>query len=60
MLDNAMLADVARVRIVHGFGTGALRRAIAELLSRHAAVEKFYPAEQHDGGGGATIVDLKS
>ena len=60
LLDNAMLADVSRVRIVHGFGTGALRRAIAELLSKHAAVEKFYPAEQHDGGGGATIVDLKS
>lgn len=60
LLDNAMLADVARVRIVHGFGTGALRRAIAELLSKHAGVEKFYPAEQHDGGGGATIVDLKS
>ena len=60
LLDNAMLADVARIRIVHGFGTGALRRAIAELLSKHAGVEKFYPAEQHDGGGGATIVDLKS
>jgi DNA mismatch repair protein MutS2 len=60
LLDNATLADVARVRIVHGFGTGALRRAIAELLSKHAGVEKFYPAELHDGGGGATIVDLKS
>jgi DNA mismatch repair protein MutS2 len=59
MLDNATLADVSRVRIVHGFGTGALRRAIAELLSKHGSVEKFYPAEQHDGGGGATIVDLK-
>jgi DNA mismatch repair protein MutS2 len=59
LLDNATLADVARVRIVHGFGTGALRRAIAELLSKHAGVEKFYPAELHDGGGGATIVDLK-
>jgi DNA mismatch repair protein MutS2 len=59
MLDNATLADVSRVRIVHGFGTGALRRAIAELLSKHAGVEKFYPAELHDGGGGATIVDLK-
>lgn len=60
LLDNAMLTDVARIRIVHGFGTGALRRAIAELLSKHAGVEKFYAAEQHDGGGGATIVDLKS
>lgn len=60
LLDNAMLADVAKVRIVHGFGTGALRRAVAEVLSKHASVEKFYPAELHDGGGGATIVDLKS
>ena len=59
MLDNATLADVAQVRIVHGFGTGALRRAIAELLSKHGSVEKFYPAELREGGGGATIVDLK-
>jgi DNA mismatch repair protein MutS2 len=60
LLDNATLADVTQVRIVHGFGTGALRRAIAELLSKHPGVEKFYPAQPHEGGGGATIADLKN
>ena len=58
-LDNATLADVTRVRIVHGHGMGILRRAIAELLAKHPNVEKFYPAEQNEGGAGATIVELK-
>ncbi len=58
-LDNAMLADVSRVRIVHGHGMGVLKRAVAELLSKHANVEKFYAAQQNEGGAGATIVELK-
>jgi len=58
-LDNAILADVERVRIVHGHGMGILRRAISELLAAHPHVEKFYPAEQNEGGAGATIVELK-
>ncbi len=58
-LDNATLADVSRVRIVHGHGMGVLRRAIGELLAKHPDVEKFYAAEQNEGGAGATIVELK-
>ncbi|HSW51289.1 MAG TPA: Smr/MutS family protein [Bryobacteraceae bacterium] len=58
-LDNATLADLSRVRIVHGHGMGVLRRAIGELLAKHPDVEKFYPAEQNEGGTGATIVELK-
>jgi DNA mismatch repair protein MutS2 len=58
-LDNATLADVSRVRIVHGHGMGILRRAIGELLAKHPDVEKFHPAEQNEGGTGATIVELK-
>jgi DNA mismatch repair protein MutS2 len=58
-LDNAVLADASRVRIVHGYGMGILRRAIADLLASNPNVEKFYPAEQHEGGAGATIVELK-
>jgi DNA mismatch repair protein MutS2 len=58
-LDNAMLADASRVRIVHGHGMGILRRAIAEFLSKRPDVEKFYAADQNQGGAGATIVDLK-
>jgi DNA mismatch repair protein MutS2 len=58
-LDSAVLASVNRVRIVHGHGMGILKRTIAELLSAHPNVEKFYPAPQSEGGAGATIVELK-
>jgi DNA mismatch repair protein MutS2 len=59
MLDSAALAQVDRVRIVHGHGAGILRRAIAELLKDNPHVEKFYFAEPQQGGAGATIVELK-
>ncbi|HMV85870.1 MAG TPA: endonuclease MutS2 [Blastocatellia bacterium] len=58
-LDEAYLDNHDRVRIVHGVGLGALKRAIATLLSGHPHVAKFYPAEQSEGGNGATIVELK-
>ncbi|MGH9802912.1 MAG: endonuclease MutS2, partial [Blastocatellia bacterium] len=58
-LDAAYLDNHDRIRIVHGIGMGALKRAIADLLSGHPHVAKFYPAEQSEGGNGATIVELK-
>jgi DNA mismatch repair protein MutS2 len=58
-LDQALLAGMTRVRIVHGHGMGVLRRAIAELLSKNENVEKFFQAPQNEGGAGATIVELK-
>jgi DNA mismatch repair protein MutS2 len=58
-LDTAILADVTQVRIVHGHGMGILRRAVAEYLAKHPNVAKSYPAEQNQGGAGATIVELK-
>ena len=58
-LDNAVLASVDRVRIVHGHGMGILKRAIAELLANNPHVERFYPASQSEGGTGATIAELK-
>lgn len=58
-LDDAVLASVDRVRIVHGHGMGVLRKAIGELLARHPHVERFYPAPQSEGGTGATIAELK-
>jgi DNA mismatch repair protein MutS2 len=58
-LDAAYLDNHDRVRIVHGMGMGALKRAIADLLSGHPHVAKFYPASQSEGGNGATIVELK-
>jgi DNA mismatch repair protein MutS2 len=58
-LDAAVMATAARVRIVHGHGMGILRRAIQDLLKSNPHVEKFYPADQYEGGSGATIVELK-
>jgi DNA mismatch repair protein MutS2 len=58
-LDRAVMATASRVRIVHGFGMGILRKTIQELLSRHPHVARFYPAPQQEGGAGATIVEIK-
>jgi DNA mismatch repair protein MutS2 len=58
-LDQAFLADIESVRIIHGHGKGILRNAIAELLTGHPQVERFTLAPPDKGGGGATIVDLK-
>jgi DNA mismatch repair protein MutS2 len=59
MLDNAALAQVDRVRIVHGHGMGVLKKAIADLLKENPHVAKFYFAAPEQGGSGATIVELK-
>jgi DNA mismatch repair protein MutS2 len=58
-LDAAYVNNHDRIRIVHGMGMGALKRAIAQMLSNHPHVEKFYPAQGNEGGNGATIVELK-
>jgi len=58
-LDEAYMSGAETVRIVHGHGTGALRRAIAELLTGHTHVERFNAAPSNQGGAGATIVALK-
>ena len=58
-LDAAYLNNYDRVRIVHGMGMGALKRAIASLLAEHPHVAKFYPAAPSEGGNGATVAELK-
>ncbi|HEU5460218.1 MAG TPA: Smr/MutS family protein, partial [Pyrinomonadaceae bacterium] len=58
-LDEASLASLSQVRIVHGHGTGALRRAIAGLLDGHPHVARFLPAPPDQGGTGATVVELR-
>jgi DNA mismatch repair protein MutS2 len=58
-LDEAYLSSLQHVRIVHGHGTGALRKAISDFLRNHPHVERFAPAPQNQGGAGATVVELK-
>jgi len=58
-IDDAMMGDVKSVRIIHGYGTGQLRRSIAEFLKAHPYVANFGPAPDNQGGGGVTVAELK-
>ena len=58
-LDEATLASLSEVRIVHGLGTGALKRAIGDLLKDHPHVSRVLAAPQDQGGSGATVVELR-
>jgi len=58
-LDDASVNDLKSLRIIHGYGTGALRRSIAEFLRVHPFVSNFGPAPDNQGGGGVTVVELK-
>jgi DNA mismatch repair protein MutS2 len=58
-LDESTVTDQRELRIIHGHGTGQLRRAISEFLKNHPLVARFALAPQDQGGGGATIIELK-
>ncbi len=58
-LDNAILHRASSVRIIHGMGTGALRKAVHSYLKKHSKVESFRMGGQGEGGLGATVVELK-
>jgi DNA mismatch repair protein MutS2 len=58
-LDEALVSELKSVRLIHGYGTGQLRRAIGEYLQSHPFVVHFAPAPANQGGGGVTVVDLK-
>lgn len=57
-LDNAYLARLPWVRIIHGKGTGALRDSVRDLLRRHPVVGEFRPGDHGEGGDGVTIAKL--
>ena len=59
-LDQAYRAGLPWVRIIHGKGTGALRRAIRDALRGHPLVKQFGSAADNEGGDGATVVTLAS
>ncbi len=58
-IDQAFLAGLPRVRIVHGTGMGVLRRTLREFLKSHPHVATFAEASQQEGGQGATLVELR-
>jgi len=58
-LDDALLAGYGRVDIIHGKGTGALRKKVLEFLAGHPRVRACRIAEWNEGGTGATVVELK-
>ena len=58
-LDESLLTDQRVVRVIHGYGTGQLKRALAGFLQQHPLVAKFDTAPPEQGGGGVTVVELK-
>ncbi len=58
-LDRAALSGVAHIRVVHGHGTGALRRVVREVLASHPAVAHFSHPPQYRGGTGVTEAELQ-
>jgi DNA mismatch repair protein MutS2 len=58
-VDRAFLAGLSRVRVVHGSGMGILRKALRQYLQKHPHVESVTEPPQNEGGGGATVVELR-
>jgi len=58
-LDAAYTGNYDRVEILHGKGTGALKKMVKEILQKHEGVKNFYFAPVEFGGEGITIVELK-
>ncbi|MGE3840755.1 MAG: endonuclease MutS2 [Vicinamibacterales bacterium] len=58
-LDDALLSELRQVRVIHGRGTGQLKRALADFLAVHPLVAGFTSASNEQGGSAVTVVDLK-
>jgi len=58
-IDDALLANHARVSIIHGKGTGALRTGVTNYLKRHRSVKRIRLGDASEGGSGVTIVEFK-
>jgi len=59
-LDNAFMAGLYQVRVVHGKGTGTLRQVVRQQLAKHPLVKSYRPGSYGEGGAGVTIVELLS
>ena len=58
-LDESLLNDQRVIRVIHGYGTGQLKRALAGFLQQHPLVARVAQAPPEQGGGGVTVVELK-
>ena len=58
-LDDAVAAGLQQARIVHGRGTGALRRIVWEMLGDHSGVSSFRAGDEKEGADGVTVVVFK-
>ena len=57
-LNDAFMAGLYQVKIIHGKGTGTLRQAVREQLANHPLVKSYRPGGYGEGGAGVTIVEL--
>ena len=57
--DESLLTDQRVVRLIHGYGTGQLKRALTGFLQQHPLVARIATAPPDQGGGGVTVVELK-
>jgi len=57
-LDDAFMADLHQVRVIHGKGTGTLRHAVQEQLAKHLLVKSYRPGGYGEGDTGVTIIEL--
>lgn len=58
-LDDAVIGGLGQVLIIHGKGTGALRKGVHDYLKHHKSVARYNFADMSEGGTGATLVDLQ-
>jgi DNA mismatch repair protein MutS2 len=57
-LNDAFMAGLYQIRVVHGKGTGTLRQVVREELARHPLVKSYRPGGYGEGGAGVTIIEL--
>jgi DNA mismatch repair protein MutS2 len=57
-INDAFLATLSQVRIIHGVGTGTVRKIVRDLLDSHPLVKSFRPGGRGEGGDGVTVVQL--